>query len=251
MAGAAADHAGEQVGGLAVAAAVGPAAALAEARLARANSSSETSGRCSTSETTHSSSARSRAVPPASRWVAKSRRFQTRRSSAGHLHRILRHRQPDEEWLPAARRHQQGGRHPLRLVQRKSTRSATSTSRCWREMRDAAGDSGEFYTPRPVVRFMVAASPTRSLAKRSSTPPAAPAASWSRRISHLETQVKDRAATAGCSRSGALRRGAEAAAVPALPDEPAAARPGRAADRPGQQPAPQAHARSARRTGST
>src|SRR5262249_59429030 len=27
-----------------------------------------------------------------------------------------------------------------------------------REMRDAAGDSGEFYTPRPVVRFMVAVS---------------------------------------------------------------------------------------------
>ena len=24
-----------------------------------------------------------------------------------------------------------------------------------REMRDAAGDSGEFYTPRPVIRFMV------------------------------------------------------------------------------------------------
>jgi type I restriction enzyme M protein len=24
-----------------------------------------------------------------------------------------------------------------------------------REMRDAAGDNGEFYTPRPVVRFMV------------------------------------------------------------------------------------------------
>ena len=24
-----------------------------------------------------------------------------------------------------------------------------------REMRDAAGDSGEFYTPRPVVRFMI------------------------------------------------------------------------------------------------
>ena len=29
--------------------------------------------------------------------------------------------------------------------------------RSWREMRDAAGDSGEFYTPRPVVRFMVEA----------------------------------------------------------------------------------------------
>jgi type I restriction enzyme M protein len=24
-----------------------------------------------------------------------------------------------------------------------------------REMRDAAGDSGEFYTPRPVVRFII------------------------------------------------------------------------------------------------
>ena len=24
-----------------------------------------------------------------------------------------------------------------------------------KEMRDSAGDSGEFYTPRPVVRFMV------------------------------------------------------------------------------------------------
>jgi len=42
-----------------------------------------------------------------------------------------------------------------------------------REMRDAAGDSGEFYTPRPVVRFMVAVTaPTR---------PPAPAASWSKR----------------------------------------------------------------------
>jgi type I restriction enzyme M protein len=30
-----------------------------------------------------------------------------------------------------------------------------------REMRDAAGDSGEFYTPRPVVRFMVQVSDPR------------------------------------------------------------------------------------------
>ena len=30
-----------------------------------------------------------------------------------------------------------------------------------REMRDAAGDSGEFYTPRPVVRFMVAVTDPR------------------------------------------------------------------------------------------
>ena len=30
-----------------------------------------------------------------------------------------------------------------------------------REMRDAAGDSGEFYTPRPVVQFMVAVTDPR------------------------------------------------------------------------------------------
>src|SRR5262249_25898424 len=30
-----------------------------------------------------------------------------------------------------------------------------------KEMRDAAGDSGEFYTPRPVVRFMVAVTDPR------------------------------------------------------------------------------------------
>ena len=34
-------------------------------------------------------------------------------------------------------------------------RSAPSTNSMLREMRDAAGDSGEFYTPRAVVRFMV------------------------------------------------------------------------------------------------
>jgi len=49
-----------------------------------------------------------------------------------------------------------------------------------REMRDSAGDSGEFYTPRPVVRFMVAVT-IRGWAKPSSTPPPAPAVSSSRR----------------------------------------------------------------------
>ena len=48
-----------------------------------------------------------------------------------------------------------------------------------REMRDAAGDSGEFYTPRPVVRFMVR-SPTRGLARPCSIQRAARAAFWSR-----------------------------------------------------------------------
>ena len=51
-----------------------------------------------------------------------------------------------------------------------------------KEMRDAAGDSGEFYTPRAVVRFMVAGHRSRASAKPCSTPPAAPAASSSRPI---------------------------------------------------------------------
>src|SRR6266849_4793250 len=38
----------------------------------------------------------------------------------------------------------------------RSTRWGTSTSML-REMRDSAGDSGEFYTPRPVVKFIVSA----------------------------------------------------------------------------------------------
>lgn len=67
-----------------------------------------------------------------------------------------------------------------------------------REMRDATGDSGEFYTPRAVVRLMV----TGALAPR------------------LQAEV---------------------ATLSALPDEPVAARTRRAADRPSQRAAPQAH----------
>ena len=49
-----------------------------------------------------------------------------------------------------------------------------------REMRDAAGDSGEFYTPRPVVRFMVEVTDPR-LGRRSLIRRPVPAAFWSRR----------------------------------------------------------------------
>ena len=49
-----------------------------------------------------------------------------------------------------------------------------------KEMRDAAGDSGEFYTPAARRPLHGRRSSTRSLAKPSSTRPAAPAASWSR-----------------------------------------------------------------------
>ena len=49
-----------------------------------------------------------------------------------------------------------------------------------REMRDAAGDSGEFYTPGQWCNSW-SQSPTRSLAKPCSTRPAAPAGSWPNR----------------------------------------------------------------------
>jgi len=49
-----------------------------------------------------------------------------------------------------------------------------------REMRDAAGDSGEFYTPRPVVRFMVRVTDPR-LGETVLDPAAGTGGSWSRR----------------------------------------------------------------------
>ena len=58
-----------------------------------------------------------------------------------------------------------------------------------REMRDAAGDSGEFYTPRPVVRFMVEAS-IRNWAKRSLTRLVARPASWSSRTRTWKSSAK-------------------------------------------------------------
>ncbi len=48
-----------------------------------------------------------------------------------------------------------------------------------REMRDAAGDSGEFYTPRPVIRLMVEQVDPR-LGETVLDPPSAQADSWSR-----------------------------------------------------------------------
>ena len=117
-----------------------------------------------------------------------------------------------------------------------------------KEMRDAAGDSGEFYTPARRRPLHGRRSPTRSWARRSSTPPAAPAASWSRRTHHLEKQCKTVERPADAPGAEHLRRRGEAAAVPALPDEPAAARPGGPADRPGQQPGAASSPRSATRT---
>ena len=58
-----------------------------------------------------------------------------------------------------------------------------------REMRDAAGDSGEFYTPRAVVRFMVAVSDPR-LGETVLDPAAGTAGFLVEAFNHLSPQVK-------------------------------------------------------------
>jgi len=58
-----------------------------------------------------------------------------------------------------------------------------------REMRDAAGDSGEFYTPRPVVRFMVAAVDPR-LGELVEDPAAGTGGFVVEAFKHLANQVK-------------------------------------------------------------
>src|SRR5881296_1442430 len=58
-----------------------------------------------------------------------------------------------------------------------------------REMRDAAGDSGEFYTPRAVVRFMVAVTDPR-LGETVLDPASGTGGFLVEAFSHLATQVK-------------------------------------------------------------
>jgi type I restriction enzyme M protein len=58
-----------------------------------------------------------------------------------------------------------------------------------REMRDAAGDSGEFYTPRPVVRFMVEVTDPR-LGETVLDPASGTGGFLVEAYSHLEKQVK-------------------------------------------------------------
>jgi len=58
-----------------------------------------------------------------------------------------------------------------------------------REMRDAAGDSGEFYTPRPVVRFMVEVADPR-LGETALDPASGTGGFLVEAFNHLSTQVK-------------------------------------------------------------
>ena len=116
-----------------------------------------------------------------------------------------------------------------------------------REMRDAAGDSGEFYTPRPVVRFMVAVTDPR-LGETVLDPACGTGGFLVEAFNHLSQQVKtvaDRKVLAGAV---ARRLRAEAAALSALPDEPAPARPRRAGRSTPATPCASSSPRSARRT---
>lgn len=67
-----------------------------------------------------------------------------------------------------------------------------------REMRDAAGDSGEFYTPRPVIQFIVAVTEPR-LGKSFSTRPAAPAAFWRKPSRTSKKSAKPSKTAARCN----------------------------------------------------
>ncbi len=116
-----------------------------------------------------------------------------------------------------------------------------------REMRDAAGDSGEFYTPRPVVRFMVEVTDPQ-LGETVLDPACGTGGFLVEAYKHLEKQCKTVERPRHPAERQPLRRRGQAAALPALPDEPAAARPRAPADRPRQQPALSSSPRSATRT---
>ena len=98
-----------------------------------------------------------------------------------------------------------------------------------REMRDAAGDSGEFYTPRAVVRLMVAVTDPR-LGETVLDPACGTGGFLVEAFNHLSKQVKTVADRTRLAGTIPLRLRTQDAAVSALPDEPAAARPRRAAD---------------------
>ena len=98
-----------------------------------------------------------------------------------------------------------------------------------REMRDAAGDSGEFYTPRAVVRLMVTVTDPR-LGETVLDPASGTGGFLVEAFNHLSKQVKTVADRRILQEKSSVRLRTQDAAVSALPDEPAAARPRRAAD---------------------
>ena len=115
---------------------------------------------------------------------------------------------------------------------RDCTRSARLYESMLREMRDAAGDSGEFYTPRPVVRFMVAVIDPK-LGETILDPACGTGGFLVEAFKHLEKQCKTVEDRQLLQKRSIFGGEAKAAAVSARADESAAARPGIAADRSG------------------
>ena len=83
-----------------------------------------------------------------------------------------------------------------------------------REMRDAAGDSGEFYTPRPVVRFMVEVTDPQ-LGETVLDPACGTGGFLVEAFEHLEKQCQTRSRTGASSRSDSIF-GGEAKSLPYL-----------------------------------
>ena len=170
---------------------------------------------------------RRQARPRPVRLPARPDQRQRRRPPRRDRHRLPGRRQPHDERLPAARRDQQGRRHPLHLQRR-----AAHPGRALRihAARDARRRRRLRRVLHPARRSCASwsRSPTRASARPCSTRPAAPAASWSRRSTTSSKQVKTVADRKILQERSHLRRRAEVAALPALPDEPAAARARRA-----------------------
>jgi N-6 DNA Methylase len=104
-----------------------------------------------------------------------------------------------------------------------------------KEMRDAAGDSGEFYTPRPVVRFMVEVM-NPQLGEVILDPACGTGGFLVESFKHLEKQCKTVEDRQILQNPEHLRRRGEAASVSIGSDEPGFARPGIAQHRSIEQP---------------
>ena len=102
--------------------------------------------------------------------------------------------------------------HSFHVDRTKSTRSAHYTNPCSREMRDAAGDSGEFYTPRAVVRFMVEVTDPR-LGETVLDPACGTGGFLVEAFEHLRSRCKTVAGPADASERQHLRRRSQAAAL--------------------------------------
>ena len=92
-----------------------------------------------------------------------------------------------------------------------------------KEMRDAAGDSGEFYTPRPVVKLIVDRVAPQ-LGERVLDPACGTGGFLVEAYEYLQAAAKEQRRPAPAAEREPVRHREEAAALPAGDDEPAAAR---------------------------